>query len=238
MPRLKNRQKQIPNGLKFYDPALKWTAPANASFSVICDSLRGIRLANPGITAAKHLSTDPNAIADEVDTFNAVLCLQYGWTDFVSADGGGAIPFQSAPETSSQPHHQPPRLNPLQRLKSVAAGSEALVEWINSGAEAVPQKLSAARAAVCAKCPLNGRGGWEKWFTVPVSNAIRAALRHKGEFQLSTPSDDQLGVCEACLCPMPLKVHVPFDKFWPHMSPESKDALHPECWIRSESIHQ
>jgi hypothetical protein len=68
-----------------------------------------------------------------------------------------------------------------------------------------------------------------------VSNAIRAALRHKSEFKLSTPFDDQLGVCEACLCPMALKVHVPFEKFFPHMTAEAKDALDNACWIRKEA---
>lgn len=231
MARLKNRQKFIPNGFKFYDPNLRWTAPLNASFATICDGLRSARLANKGVTAAKQLATDINAIAEEVDFYNATLCEQHGWTDYITGSAGGA----AAPAPFYQPpNQQPPSPSLMSRARSVAAGSEALVEWIASGAEAVPQEKANQRAAVCAKCPLNGKGGWEKWFTVPVSNAIRAALRHKGEFKLATPDDDKLGVCEACSCPMALKVWVPFEKFFPKMPQADKDALHKDCWIRSE----
>jgi hypothetical protein len=114
------------------------------------------------------------------------------------------------------------------------AGSEALVEWITSGAEAVPQAQAERRAGRCVVCPLNGRGDWSRWFTVPVSNAIRAALRHRSEFKLQTSFDAQLGVCEACSCPNGLKVWVPKEKFYPHMTEESKAALDPNCWIREE----
>lgn len=234
MARLKNRQKFIPNGFKFYDPNLKWTAPLNASFQTICDGLRSARLANPGLTAAKHLATDANAIAEEVDAYNAHICESHGWTDYInSGQGGAAVPFSQEPP--QQQHHHPPVASISQKVRSVAAGGEALVDWITSGAEAVPKEQAERRAATCAKCPLNGKGGWEKWFTVAVSNAIRAALRHKKEFNLSTPDDDKLGVCEACTCPMTLKVHVPFEKFYSKMPQADKDALHKDCWIRSES---
>ncbi len=232
MPRLLSRQKFIPNGFKFYDANLKWTAPANASFAVICDGLRNARLANPGITAAKGLNTDPNAIAEEVDFFNASICQQMGWTDFISGGSGGAA---SVPFTPPQLTPRPPY---LRQLKNVVAGSEVIIEWIATGAEAVPSEQANSRAATCVKCPKNGRGGFETWFTVPVSNAIRAALNQRGEMKLETPYDGELGVCTACDCPMKLKVHVPFDKFFPKMSQASKDALNkenPTCWIISES---
>lgn len=225
MPRLISRQKFIPNGFKFYDAVLKWTAPANASFAVICEGLRAARTANPGLTRSKGLNVDPAAIAEEVDAYNAAICEAHGWNDYISGSGGAATPF---------PQSARPAFNLNQRAKAVVAGSEVLVEWIASGAEAVPQQQSHHRAEVCSKCPLNGRGGWERWFTVPAANAIRAALRHKGEFRLSTPFDDQLGVCEACLCVNALKVHVPFNKFFPKMEQAAKDSLDPNCWIRSE----
>ena len=78
MAKLTSRQKYIPNGFKFYDAVLKWSAPANASFQVICDQLRVARLANPGLAASKGLATDPAAIAEEVDSYNAAICQQMG----------------------------------------------------------------------------------------------------------------------------------------------------------------
>jgi hypothetical protein len=226
MIRLNSRQKFIPGGFKFYDANLKWTAPNNASFQVICDSLRSARMANPGITAAKGLATDPAAIELEVDFFNASLCEQSGWTDYYTGGSGGAA---GAPFLQEQFRPQP------NRSKNLVAGTEAIVEWIASGAEAVPQSQSTSRAGVCAACSLNGRGDWTKWFTIPVANAIRAALRHKVEFKLSTPHDAVLGICEACHCVNSLKVHVPLDKFLPKMSQQAKDSLDPKCWIKTEA---
>lgn len=230
MSRLKNRNKQIPNGLTFYDSNLRWTPQRGASFQVICDGLRTARMANPGITAAKNLSTDPNAIAEEVDNFNAALCEQHGWTDFITGPGGAAVPFQ-------QGQQQRPRTNPLNILRNAAVGAEVLVEWIANGGEAAPQEQANSRAAVCVKCPLNLKGDWASLFTVPISNAIRKALGAKREMKLETPSDHELGVCTACDCPMALKVWVPFASFFPKMSKTAKDALNkenPVCWILQE----
>lgn len=236
MPRLISRQKFIPNGFQFYDANLKWSAPRGASFQVICDGLRSARMANPGITSSKNLNTDPNAIAEEVDAFNAAICQQHGWNDFITGgSGGAAVPFQQQFHNQFRRQPRPPQASPLQKLANVAAGSEVLVEWIASGAEAVPQEQASRRAAVCAKCPLNEKGGWETWFTVPVSSAIKKALNKKGDFKLATPFDAELGVCSACSCPMSLKVWVPFEKFYGKMADESRDALHLDCWIRAEA---
>ena len=226
MARLISRQKYIPGGFKMYDPHLRWTAPANASFQVICDQLRNARMANPGVTKANNLTTDANQIADEVDFFNATICEQHGWTDYISGSGGAAVPF---------PQGQPRPLRPLQRVKNVAVGAKVLVEWIASGAEAVPIDQATARAAVCSACPLNDPSDLTKLFTVPVSAAIHEALNARREMKLETPYDGSLHVCSACLCPMKLKVHVPFAKFYPNMSDEVKNALDPLCWIRRES---
>lgn len=228
MARLQNRNRQIPNGLKFYDANLRWSPPNNASFSVICDGLRSARLANPGITRAKGLATGINQIEDEVDSYNAAICQQMGWTDFITGSAGGLqVPF---PQGQS---HPPSSL--ASRLSNVAAGSSVIVEWISSGSEAVPQEQSDHRAEVCSKCPMNKKGDWSALFTIPAANAIRSAIKNKGEFGLSTPYDDQLGICEACDCCLVLKTHVPFHKFYPKMSQAAKDALDVNCWIRAES---
>jgi hypothetical protein len=226
MSRLKNRNKYIPNGFKFYDASLRWTSPPNASFQVICDGLRTARMANPGLSAARGLSTDPNVIAEEVDAFNSAICESHGWSDFITGSAGGAaqVPFP-------QPQHRPA----LNVVRNAAVGSSILIEWISSGAEAVPQEQANRRAEICSRCPLNKKGDWTSWFTGPVSSAIKAALGKKNDFKLSTPFDEQLGVCEACSCPMSLKVFVPFDKFYPKMTQPAKDALDKNCWIKSEA---
>ena len=238
--RLTNRQKQIPNGYQFYDPVLKWRPLKWCSFDVICSGLRSARLANPGVTRANNLPTDPEAIANEVEAYNVAICQQMGYLDYITDAPGGApqaVPFP--PPGFPRDHRTPPvrRSATLQSARNVVAGSEVLVEWVASGAEAVPQEQANHRAETCARCPLNVAGDWTAIFTVPVSNAIRAALSAKGVMKLATPFDDRLGVCMACDCPMALKVWVPFEKFFGKMSQATKDALNrenPTCWILEE----
>src|SRR5579863_9908032 len=99
MSRLRNRNRQIPGGLKFYDPVLKWTSPPWASFDVIRQGLRAARLANPGLTDANRLATDLATIGEEIDFYNAALCQQMGWNEFII--GGVEVP--------QVPFHHPPR---------------------------------------------------------------------------------------------------------------------------------
>lgn len=200
-----------------------------ASFGVVVATLIVARAANPALVKQFGWSLDYETVANEVDESNAAHCIRNGWTNYViGGDQGGApAPF---PFPRNRP--APPTLS--QKLSNVAAGSEVIVEWIKSGAEAVPQEQANARAEVCGVCRLNGKGGWESYFTVPASNAIRAALRNRSEFGLSTPHDDKLGVCEACSCPMALKVFLPLDKFFGSMTQQAKDGLHPQCWILAE----
>lgn len=236
MSRLRNRQKAVPNGVSFYDPALRWQAPRYASFDTQVNGLISARLANPGKTAQFKLKTDRTSVEDEVDRYLAQKCMEMGAQDFVDttrpqADGGqpAPVPF------SSQGQNQRQSLSLSQSLQRNVAGVEVLVEWISSGTEAVPQAQANERAAVCSECPLNEHGAWSRWFTVPVSNAIRAALNQRQGFNLTTSHDEKLGVCAACLCPMKLKIWVPLDRFYSKMSQESKDSLHVDCWIRRES---
>lgn len=237
MLRLKNRNMSVPNGMQFYDAVLKWRPRANSSFQGICEGLRIARLANPGLTKARNLSTDPKQIESEVDFYIATACKAMGYTDFyLEGDGGSPVPFPQGrnrpPVTSRQ---QAQQSSPGSNLAQLAAGKDAVIDWLKSGAEAVPQEQANKRAEVCSKCPLNGTGGWERWFTDPVSRAIRATLLKKDGMKLTTPYDGELGICEACSCPMPLKVWLPLNNFLPHMGEESKAALDKGCWIKSEA---
>jgi hypothetical protein len=105
--------------------------------------------------------------------------------------------------------------------------------------------LAEARAAVCAgvcaagapqgkPCPKNQPGDWLSYFTVPVSNALRAALAALKGQGLSTTRDDDLHVCAACDCPLKLKVWARLDHILAHIPPESKAGLVDNCWIRTE----
>ena len=222
--RLRDRNKQIPNGLKFYDPATRYTARPYSSISVITNECISARRANPGATAKYSLSTDPEEVANEVDFYNAQVCLKNNWMDYIS---GGVDANDAAPFIRSRSN-----LTPSQKLGSVAAGSETLIDWIKSGAEAVPSELAEKRGAVCVECPENAKGDWTRWFTVPISEAIRHALEQRRGMNLSTSHDDKLSCCQVCLCPLKLKIHVPLDDILKKMPAEVQAALPENCWIR------
>jgi hypothetical protein len=223
-----NRNSQIPNGLKFYSPILKWEAPAGASFRQICEGYAMAIRGNGALARQAGLPMTMPAIEQAVDDFNTAICVKNNWLNFVQGGSESATPF---PKAASSPRLQ---RTTQQKLASVAAGGSVLVEWLASGAEAVAPELANSRAAVCAGCPSNEQGDWSRWFTVPIAVTIRKALDTRKTWKLSTPSDDRLMVCAACLCPMLLKVHVPLDKFYDRMTPESKEDLDGGCWIRKE----
>lgn len=219
---LRDRQKQIPNGLRFYQPETQWTPPPFSSFEVIVRGLMAHRMANLYLVQKHGWPVDYETVCAEVDAYNARICQQMGWREFITGDGEPGVPFTV------------PRPSLRQNARAVVAGAETLVDWIKSGAESVDNDQSAQRAATCVACPLNGKGDLTRWFTVPLSNAIRAAYNQRTRWHLSTPQDAQLGVCEACSCPLKLKVHVPLPIILNRIPPESKAALHPNCWILKE----
>lgn len=223
MPRLKNRQISRPGGgLSFYQPETKWSPRANSSFQGIVEALIAHRRGNPYLTQQHGWSTDRAAVEDEVDAFNAAICEQMGWTDYIMAAGGQ--PAQ-APFARLQ---SPPILH---HVKNVVAGSETLVDWIKSGAEAVDPTLAEKRAITCATCPKNESGDLLRWFTKPAAAAIKAAVESRKGMNLSTTMDDKLGVCSACGCELHLKVHLPLERIKTGMSAETMAALDERCWI-------
>lgn len=233
MPRLKSRQKFIPNGFQFYIPQLKWSPPPYSSFEVICRSVEALIAANPTLAAQHKWPTNILGIADWVDTYNATLCLRMGWTDYVEPDAGPSAPKSLAP-------HQQESLRNLAvaaaRARELVAGAKTLTEWIDSGEPPVAEELSTHRAIVCSKCPKNEPGDWTKWFTVPASELIKRQVEKASARKLTTPRDDQLNLCTACHCPLKLKVHVPIGWIAKRLTEPQKAGLREgkDCWIISE----
>lgn len=225
---LVNRASQIPNGLKFYCPVLKWQSPNGASFRVICEGYAQAVRANIAMAKQKGLPITMTEIENAIDAYNTAICVQNGWTRFVQS---GAAPVAQNPFSAGRL----PLPNLSRSVAASVAGGEVLVEWIASGAEAVPAEQANKRAEICVVCPLNEKGDFSRWFTKPVSEAIRTTLNLRRRMNFSTPSDDKLNICAACLCPLRLKVHLPLAKFFDKMTPESKDALDSKCWILSEA---
>lgn len=212
---LLTRMKQIPNGIFYYEPRTKWRS-SPGSFDNVVGQMIAHRQANGWL----GLSTDQATVANELDQFAAAWCAQNGWNDYIT---GG-----------NPPNPMPPPPSLASRLQNAAGGGEVIVEWLASGAEAVPAELSNKRAAVCADCPLNQKGDLMRFFTLPATEAIRKALNARRDMKLSTPDDYRLGICEACQCPMRLKVHFPIDRIRSKLKPEVQARLDPRCWITKE----
>jgi len=223
---------QIPNNLKFVQNETGWTAPRFGSFEAIVTALIHHRRMRPDLIKKHGWSIDPVTVANEVDAYNAKLCAQQGWTQYIYEAG--------AP--------QPPKSSPLSQaaLRSVQsavvkskrlwAGAETIHEWIESGEPAVAQELANSRALKCSQCPKNGKGSWEEWFTRPASEVIKRQVEMLSARKLSTPYDDKIQACLVCYCPLRLKVFSPIKFIKAHTSNEVLNDLEavPGCWVVKE----
>jgi hypothetical protein len=225
--RLKSRVHQIPGGFRFVQPEIRWDSAQVVgnfpSWEQLINAVIEARVANP-VQRDKHKwATDVESVASEVDRYNTANLLSLGHTKYIVGDDGARpSPILSPPSS-------------LRRsVGNAVAGSEVLVEWLASDAEAVPLNQSEQRAGICAACPENQSGDLLSFFTQPVSEAIRAALNLRSSWKLSTIVDSQLGVCQACGCPLKLKVHVPIDFIRKRLDQETMARLHSACWIPKE----
>ncbi len=92
------------------------------------------------------------------------------------------------------------------------------------------------RAAVCVACPLNGKGDFTRFFTVPAAASIKRQIERMHEKSISGSLDAQLGVCEGCLCPLVIKTKTPMKFIAAQMTPETIDSLRKgkDCWVIEE----
>ena len=183
-----------------------------------------MRQANPLITKNHNLPTDPTTVAEELDFYNAMICAEMNWDQYIYEGGAADEP--------------PPKSSLLSQLLQsggrVAAGVNTIKEWEIAGGNLVPQELAEKRAKVCVACPKNESGDLTSWFTLPAAHLILAQLESRNRMKIWTSSDPLLGVCTACACPLKLKVHCPIDIINDKMRPEDRAQLHPDCWIPKE----
>jgi hypothetical protein len=231
MLKLASRQKSIPGGLIFHIPQLpNFKLPPQCSFAVAVQSIIAVRKANPYLAHKLGWKTDEHSVEEELDNFNARICAAQNWTAYIVTDTQGA---PSLPKQS--PSHQSGAIAAAAgKAKKLWAGLRSTNDWIDSGIPAVSQAQSEARAAVCVACPLNGKGGLEAFFVVPASEAIKRQIQKLETRKLATSLDAKLGVCTACLCPLPLLVQTPLQFKLAHMTPDTRAALDPKCWVTQE----
>ncbi len=203
--------------------------PIEGSFNAVVNEIIQIRRANPYLTEKFGWRTDVAGVEHELEAYTVARCLAHGWTDWVIMDDA----FTEAPPEKKTPKWAGAAVGSVKR---VAAGIAILLDWLGDGAKPVDPPLAEKRAGVCVACPKNDlKGDWKSYFTAPVAEKIRVQLEMKSDLRLRTSQDSKLGICTACDCPLPLKLHAPLSHILAHTSADTKKRLDKGCWILSEA---
>jgi hypothetical protein len=235
---LKSRQSFPPGGFIFIQPQTGWQSPSGATFRQTVEEIIKHRRANPRFA----LETDYSSVERELDAYTcARLHGIRGEEKYVQPDNESKKAM--APQLSN-------RQGPvaavagtvgavIRKISRMGAGVGTLVDWFGSGGEPVAHALAAQRAAVCVACPKNRASvSWMEWAKDKVAARIKDQLEVKAEMRLTTPYDNKLGTCSACLCVLELKCWTPVDVIRRHMSKQTESDLAPQCWVRTEPHHE
>ena len=233
MPRLKSRQRPIPNGFVFYEPLTKrkWTGPA-LSFDMLVQEIIAHRMGNAILNGK---ATDYATVADEVDTANALYCQRMGWTQYVLHDGIGVTEVKKKP-APSRPTPRPANAGAEGAPnKSIARAAITLTSILGPSQKPVARELAEKRAAICVRCPLNqtGQESFRAFLSEAGASMVRKMFGFLNDANLKTTRDEELGICGACECPLKMKVHAPLDFILSKTDAETMAAFAENCWIRT-----
>lgn len=121
----------------------------------------------------------------------------------------------------------------MNRLQQLVQGKRVLHDWLGEGGIPVPINVAQARADVCNdNCPKNYHGSW--LWNIATSMAIASQMKLRRIMGLKLNGEKTLDVCEVCGCVLKLKVHVPFEHIYRHMSLEQFSSFPPNCWMLKE----
>jgi hypothetical protein len=188
--------------------------------------------ANPGIFLRyPQLPRTKGACEEYIDTRNAQRCLSIKGADsyIISGEATVAIPKTQAPvgwrrRAGAVVAHS----------RQTLSGLQLVADWVGAGGHPVAKELAEKRAEGCVICPLNQKGDfWQKLDAI-AAEEIRKLLSAKNDLKLATTLDEQLHVCQACDCYLPLKVWSPLKHITNHLKPDVKAKLWEKCWIRTE----
>lgn len=229
--RLKNRNHSIPGGFAYLQSETGFEAPKNLSFSSVVDAVVKHRLGNQWLAKKHGWSTNWDAVADEVDSYNA-LRMQSNpkWHHFLDADTGGASsvgPF-SFPRLSQHANAV------AGAVRKTAAGISVLLAWTGSGGRVVKQELAQQRAEVCKLCPLNQDGNFWQKIDAEFGKQLKLIIGIKNDLKLKVEGEDKLKSCTGCDCWIPTKIWTPISHILSHTPDEIKKSLDPSCWITAE----
>ncbi len=229
--RLKDRNKPIPGGYRYYQPETNFFPTPHSSFDSCVVQIIKHRSGNPWLVERNGWSIDPAAVAAELDAYNTKICAEMGWSAYIAdgEPGDPKVPFLVPPPMSGS------LSKIVQYARNVAEGVSTIAEWEIAGGQVVVPELAEARAGTCVKCPKNVKGDLLSFFTRQAASVIARQLESKNNLKLATSLDTQLGICDACGCVNKLKVWCPLDIIASKIKPEIRGQLDPGCWILNES---
>ena len=220
---------QFPSGgWEYYQAETNWTAPTpkSSTFDQTVILILSMRQKNPAMTLRTKWAMTIEGVGNDLEAYTrARLGMAPTGQDFPKMSPPAAIPQLAGAA-----------LQAVAEVKKRAAGAAFLLEWEESGLPPSSPDISERRAGVCVTCPKNNP---EKtlfdYFTVKASEMIRKRFERLFSLGLKTSVDEKLNVCEACLCPLRLKVHSPRELIDKRIKPEQRAELHPNCWILNSS---
>lgn len=214
-----------PGGWQFHSPATGWSIPhpVGVTHDQAVTLIIKHRMANPAITAKHKLSTDFGSVSNELIKFQQAR---------------GSLPPDAVPKLvppSLMPQMSEAVRDAVAVVKKMASGMASLLEWDEAGMPHVEPAVAEQRAATCSKCPKNDRTkSLRERFTDAVADKYNARFRRMDELNLRTSHDDELKVCQACLCPMRTKVFFPPELVLKRLKTEQRmelNQVNPRCWI-------
>lgn len=199
---------------------------ALVGFDASVTEIRNARLRNKALSIKHNLSTDPETIAHELIQYNRMI---------------RNIPDPSPPSFFQRSRNSLASVGVaaagakwLRRVAQIGTGIATISDLKRSGRDPVLPEVAERRAAICVPCPKNLPGDLFAIFTKPIASLIRTQIEDKRRLKLSTSQDDKLNICDACGCPMQLKVWFPLDIIKAHIKQPELNDLDPRCWITKE----
>lgn len=223
----------IPNGgWQFRQPQTSWVAPTPiaSTFDQTVQLIIKHRKQNLAITAKHKLATNPEAVATELELYTRKR---------LGLPETPQVPFRVPPSQFQSGEAAVAADDWTATPRQLATGAGTLSDWMEDGP--VEHELAEKRAACCVSradgkpCPKHKKGDWKSFFTAPVVKLIQKQVEQKTGMKLFTSLDKELGVCDACGCPMEAKVHVKKSTIMVRIKEPELGKLDPGCWILNEA---
>jgi len=224
---LKSRLNFPAGGFLFYEPRTGWTSTPHIGFDDTVKEIIRHRNANKG---RFDWNTDRASVEHELEAYTEAR---------LRSMTGGEQWLTDAPSTDPPVFIPRPRNRPGASaagepgtVRKVVAGVGAVLAWLGSGLKPVDHQTANARASICITCPQNKRlEGIEKAIGT-AGDILHSIMEAKNQMKLSTPDDDKLHQCAACLCVLQTKVFAPAEHVRKGITPEIEKELTSFCWIR------